>query len=1474
MTKETRTYRIAGHLLALPFFYIGGLYHKKRPMLHAVATKRRMSDVVSIATVSHDNKVQTTRESKSKIKALLKEVSEKNIALREQARIHTEAVYELNKRQRDTEQQVLRAKEASERLQLYCAQALKEKHSDKETIDKHARKIRSMEDELHQIKQKLTIAREQIKADVALTKQILEQNKQDMTKGTKDITLLIDKAQSGIRALSTEAAREAADKVSKLEAELRQSIATIEALKNDITTVRVDKGALQADLDGHKKHLAEAKAEKRELSESIRKTESIVAQQQTEITSLNDRIRDCSDTTDGLREELTRVTTISNKNNADLANQLRLNLAEYDTHISMLTDELNEAKDRMARGEFSIAQMKQRQVDLETKIEELTASKSNLASDLHKANGRIKEREAELENSEITRNATVHALEACKEEKQATLQELERVQKKHESSIKEHSLNEEQRKNEIRDLERDLRSARSDAERLRVSNTDGLLNLEKQRELLEKLQKKVIETERDLENRKNDTYGLEDTIREHTEKLRSRDTEIARLKAASDDTEQKRLITEKRIQELNTQLEKSALEHEQRVRSIKDELTSSVESLDREKEKNADLVRKLQAREKELQRVTESLTNLQELTNANDASISKITSEERRKTLEAQRQLQSTTTKFNSEKTVLTDEIRSLRTEIATSKKKQLEFEALIKEREREASEQSALYLKETNRLQQEVQREKSSNTALSEENHNLNDAIEAARSLERAIREEAKCTKSEETLMCVKSKMGSLSTARIEIDTSKANLEQLLQILRPGKESSGDAIKNILDSASQLQRESIIQQSLMKDMAQAAGCTDGTGDHHSCILKSIEVGKKVLGVLSSTDGRVLSEGADIADTVTDLVRKAEEYQKLEEENRTLLQQRQDQNKTITTTAADLENCNAAMKRITAEHGQYKVDKENTIVKLRGQLDELESTIKSLSSTIEANDTTIRNNDTVLLEMKGFIQTLEESKLELESQKESYINENMSLRTSKAELDAIVLTIAPKDEEILALKDKLSELRNRVAELRSIQDQLELTQTELRHIKESTESKRRGCLWYLDMTEIPIIDSHINLAVWQEAMVIVRSYKAQKNPQLDQTYNKVKPSASMYIEDGIAQCRASNPARSAFTRRPPVPLLKEDTENIRIIFGNLKNAAQNPVHGGPFHTITLSMQRVASNLIGLTQSLLVDGQLTPDIQKKIEEEFRSITDTAIRSMKSNLVTIIDRALGVNGNRDFIEFDIEWGRLMTGLVKTESDTERPAEDDPDQHNMDEILRPLATGYALAIDQHIEDHQEFAMSRPALICMLSVLCLLWAIAKKRDTNYINYLVSQTSTYLSKFNDYINDRSASHSIGINKNQEMVMTLASEIANPDHDDKLQEGIVITSRDIKRALSGKHEPALENENTDSTENQTGGLSTESIRSFNSTTDEDEYMKALHSELSGMTTKIKEIISLATRSRPLTPIIGRIAGDSSFGAYI
>jgi hypothetical protein len=261
-------------------------------------------------------------------------------------------------------------------------------------------------------------------------------------------------------------------------------------------------------------------------------------------------------------------------------------------------------------------------------------------------------------------------------------------------------------------------------------------------------------------------------------------------------------------------------------------------------------------------------------------------------------------------------------------------------------------------------------------------------------------------------------------------------------------------------------------------------------------------------------------------------------------------------------------------------------------------------------------------------------------------------------------------------------------------------------------------------------------------------------------------------------------------------------------------------------------------------------------------------------MKSNLVTIIDRALGVNGNRDFLEFDIEWGSSMMGLVKTESDTERPADDDPDQHDTDELLRPLAKDYALTIAQLIEN-QEFAMlSRPALICMLSVVCILWAIAKKRDAKYINDLITQTSTYLFKFNDYIKGGSSSHSIGINKNQEMVMTLASEIANPDDNDNLQEGIVLLSREIKTALSDKHEHALENENTDITENQTGGLSTESMRSFNAPTDEDEYMKSLHSELSGMTKKIKEIISLATRSRPLTPIIGRIAGDSSFGSYI
>ena len=1448
-------------------------------MLHSVSVRRRMSDVVSSATTLHESRKQKIRDSTADIKARLREASERNRVLSENAQLHAKMIEQLIQKQRETEQQILRAKETSDeiaRLKEDPNRKLEEKRADKITIEEEKNKIKALEDEITKLRQKCIDAHVRIKSTIASTKESLQeiqkQSKQDITERARSIAGLVEKAQSSIQRLATDKTNESgrhAEEVGKLKEALAglkqlndEAITASSLLKERMDAIIAHADALRANVidlvarmrlseKNHSKEMSDVNAriaqceeerkqvsylianeteQKQKLHESIKENKNELESKSKEIDDLKGQLEEAVAASTRIRGLLDANEAINKSNTDELSKSYDKIKLENDIEVERLTGLLLIAEQDKQTTDTELMQKMQDLTRRVHKINELEARNKTLEMDLGQSETNLKESLDKLEISKNSKRAIESRLESCNEAKKLTELELGRVKDHHKRKTDEHT---ETSRQTIEELYAKLTEESVNMQHLRDLNATGLTDLEQKTGQITELESRIKETKAQLETKTEEVFALTDQIREKESDLSQKATEIESMAESSALLKTQLQNNESKIKELTARIKELTSEHENKLNSTQAALSDMSLLKNNESTENKNLVVKLRVTEQELGRVNQSIASLQKENEGIYSDIARTRENERISKI-LQTELTAEVKSLRSKNEELQETISLLKKQIETSKIKQRTSEADIAKIKQGADEAKQSYLLELTRLEAELR------TTLTE-NKKLITEIEAARS---------------------------------ERDTRKSTIETMHKILHPGEEDVPTNTK-IVESIKKLKREHLAHQVLFNDIANEAGCT-GNGDAAACIRKSLSASKKVIGALSSYGSLMNLDASNITDTITSLLRKAATSDQQDREISSLKKINSQQESTITGKQNELDTCNTQKEEITLEYSTYKQHTDNDARKLRSRVKELATTITTLDAEIAGNQTTIDDNATSLATMRVSIANISNEKSKLDKQLETLMAENTLLGDENSALNSDRKSLATKVEEINALNYELSSIRADISQLGATQDQLTEAQAELMRLRTAAEDKRRGCISYMNMTEIPIIDRHIDVAVWEEAGRLILQYKGDsKFPELAKAYKNVKVRALKYIEDGLEQCnirlltrnRGSSPHKGRYhdeprlnatdVNGPPASAKVVETESINKIFKIIEKKARALDHGGPLHTITLSMERVTSSLIEILGSLVADGKVMHDAQAKMKSSLMATTTAAIESMKNQTVTIVRNSLYPKNTETMHE--VEWGEPLISLI-TSLNIQEPTGPHIDQHEEDSdddilvnAIREYPANIKVDLD-YITKKGLTRLTRHAILCMLAVVCILWAIAKNKDHLYIKNLLNETETEL-----VISSRDASITAEFHST---VHRLVLEIKDPD-DQELQVALVDLKSKITGAIADIEHTSEGSDRTEIT-NEESDVVADILTSGN---DDDDY-KRVYSNLSSMTRTIKSLLDIVSGRS------SREREESRFGAYV
>jgi chromosome segregation ATPase len=335
-------------------------------------------------------------------------------------------------------------------------------------------------------------------------------------------------------------------------------------------------------------------------------------------------------------------------------------------------------------------------------------------------------------------------------------------------------------------------------------------------------------------------------------------------------------------------------------------------------------------------------------------------------------------------------------------------------------------------------------------------------------------------------------------------------------------------------------------------------------------------------------------------------------------------------------------------------EKETSIREAQSKLDELRTQILQKQSEIDTNAIEIErlNRDILALRDESMKSTELNSSLvgtntELNSRLVSCNGELSEANRGKE----IMITIATRAKEEMELQQStLNDLEKANSQLNQ----------DLHDLKLQAEGAKNRCLLGLNMTEIPIIDRHIPVAIWETADELInllgrriRSANPQNKNHLA-AFDLIKDAARQYIADGLSSATRRSrdmPPQSSITTSG---IDSNDTAERRnklkeYITAITTTVTEYTTKNGimktmPSHTVALSMYRIKDSLVHIAASCIGP----PDIDR-LSGELTEITKRAELDIRSRIATILHNAMWKTTQG--IDDRVYWGDEITRHAST-------------------------------------------------------------------------------------------------------------------------------------------------------------------------------------------------------------------------------
>lgn len=1253
-------------------------------MLRAISTQRRMRDVVSRATgapsatsapYSQEEHARQIRNETAAIQARLDEATLKNEAI-------TREIAYLSTIQAETEQQLSIARESAadaDKLRAEISMLSQESASNRAVIEEKEKQMKVLRDACTQAMKKTKEHVVSSNRDIRAIRGLLKDKQDAIKQEIGDIS----KAAGLIRSLETDRSdkaaksnKEHADRVQELKGqlnELQQTYLVIETQNKElqIQMTKITKRAaeqekeneslqselreLQEELKNEKRALSAKNGELADCTEaktyiegqlesknvevgklkvSIKKKENELVSTKLEIAGIETRLSSAMRDVASLRARLElQQSTETHKLDA-----MRKQISEKVTEESELREQLEKITNLKHKCDDSLKQMKLEMNELQDKVSELTA-------ELNKSRDTQRVIEASLKDKDTEVQSVKSYLRKCKESETQLLKNLQQAQGQ--KSRLEEEVN--KTKQAIKTLKSQVDIQTNETARLKADGAGKDTELKAMSQRIEIASLELDATKKKMSDQTTELGNLNGTIKELMKKLASEQIRIKELELQLAESESRAKQTrellaecstksrqhEIKIRELEAQLNRVQLVAEEQAEISNRKVSDLEDQLKKESENSQILTKQLSQKEKDLESATGDIAKLNEAKKRLQESIAKTSGDSSK----LQRELGDVNSKIqnlSTQRELLSRGLRSLKGNIQNSKSSQASMASILKKIQDKNKADADNHAKKINELQAELKIAQEARAALEREKMDIKEKVEQHSSVLRDIQGALECQEGD-IAECVKDRMTLLSTTQDELEKSKSIVSRMANVLgiEHDDPAATDTQTEVFTKVQVIKDENFRQKVLINALADEAGCEidDQAGD---CIKRSLTVSKSMMMKIlpHSKPGPIRTQQDELAilDKLKEMAEKAASADETQAENETLKTQQLTYEDTIKSTKAELSKCTDAMSEMIKQHDNDSSLMQKNIGTLNANAETLRRTIIDLNHLIQANEDSINAKDAKIRELVGTIDVSMKKTKDAESRNNELLEKNSELAEAAANLqDALDVMKQRKDAES--------------AELTDLQD----TRKQLEELKADAEDKRQRCLYHLSMLEIPIVDKYINIAIWEEARLLVSQYNATTKTSQDQelkaVFRAIKDSALEYIDAGLKDARGISQGTSSTRKTRPVLSANQKTLLVSTIRRNLIEKAQkNPEPGNPVHTIALSMTRITESIGELVNAMSSRMIYVPD-GRRIVHATSEITKAAIRSMSNSVVSIINRAIEACTSDEPINTSIDsinWG----------------------------------------------------------------------------------------------------------------------------------------------------------------------------------------------------------------------------------------